>query len=157
MSSKTLARVGWAGAVLFSLFAWTMLGWGLSSIANAEVQPPPTQPITRYGVDYDGAANPGVCVLKSHEPVPTSLHVNCKHADEAARIRYRFLRAEGGKFAPADVTVEFSKTHGKPRSAACQGRGVRWMVPTPRTVRVIVPAGCYIHIDSVTWDQRNSA
>jgi hypothetical protein len=107
------------------------------------------QVITRDGSAYSGYANPGGCVIFVHDDRDqTELHVNCAESELAARIRYRFLRDVDGMFAPADVTVDWSRHGGQ-----CEGVRVRWMVPTPRTVRVIVPAGCYAHIHSVTWDQ----
>jgi hypothetical protein len=103
------------------------------------------QVITREGSDYNGYANPDGCNILVHTDEPAELHVNCKKVDGVARIRYRFLRDVDGEFKPADVSVDWEK-HGAGSSAS-----VRWMVPTPRTVRVVVTG--YVHIVSVTWDQ----
>lgn len=112
----------------------------LTTTASARV-------ITRDGSDYNGYAATE-CGIFVHSNSPSELHVGCRNSDENARIRYRFLRDVDGQFAPADVDVAWERHGGD-----CSGVGVRWMVPTPRTVRVIVPAGCYAHILSVTWDQ----
>lgn len=107
--------------------------------------PASAQTIVRDGADYNGIANPHGCIIKVHEDLPGSLHVNCSKADGPARIRYRFLRAVGGQFAPADVTVDWEK-RGDGGEAS-----VSWMVPVPRTVRIKVRG--YVHIHSVTWTQ----
>lgn len=104
--------------------------------------------IVRDGADYSGYANPGSCRITTHAPNLNELHVGCRNSDKAARIRYRFLRDVGGTFAPANVSVHFTRHAGD-----CSGNNVRWMVPVPRTLRVIVQPGCYIHIVSVTWTQ----
>ena len=109
-----------------------------ASMAQAQV-------ITRDGSDFNGYANPHGCNIFVHDDLPAELHVNCLKVDGVARIRYRFLRDVDGQFAPADVDVEWAK-HGAGSSAS-----VRWMVPTPRTVRVVVTG--YVHIISVTWHQ----
>jgi hypothetical protein len=73
--------------------------------------------------------------------------VDCSDATEPARIRYRFLKDVGAKFRPADVSVEVKYNGGKGEAE------IRWMVPVPRTVRVVIPVGLYVHIRSVTWKQ----
>ena len=103
------------------------------------------QTLVRDGSDYNGAANPDGCNILVHADEPTALHVNCKKVDGVARIRYRFLRDVGGQFSPADVSVDWDK------HSAGSNASVRWMVPTPRTVRVVVVG--YVHINSITWDQ----
>lgn len=104
------------------------------------------QTIVREGSAYSGIANPGGCVVLVHEDEPSALHVNCNKGDgRPARIRYRFLRDVGGQFNLADVEVDWEK-RGEGGNAV-----VRWMVPTPRTVRVKVWG--YVHINSVTWTQ----
>ena len=104
------------------------------------------QTITRDGSAYSGYANPHGCNILVHEDIPTVLHVNCTKGDGGpARIRYRFLRADGGTFDPADVSVDWEK-----RGSGADAR-VRWMVPVPRTLRVLVWG--YVHINSVTWTQ----
>lgn len=111
--------------------------------------PAQAQTIVRDGADYSGYANPNGCEILVHTDRPAAandLHVKCTPsvgADGPARIRYRFLRDVGGEFRPADVEVEYKAIRGD--------ASVRWMVPTPRTVRVIVRG--YVHIQSVTWTQ----
>jgi hypothetical protein len=110
-----------------------------------------SKPVVRDGTDYNGIANPGLCAIFEHPDRDFGeLHVNCLRSEKAARIRYRFTRKAGynGEFRPADVSVEIDR-HAGPRDVE-----VRWMWPTPRTLRVRVPAGVYVHIVSVTWDQR---
>jgi hypothetical protein len=106
-----------------------------------------SHPVVRTGADYDGYANPNGCSIFVHKG-STELHVGCSKADGKARIRYRFTRASGfpGAFAPASVDVDWI-VHG----GDCDKR-VRWMVPTPRTLRVVVD-DCYVHIRSVSWVQ----
>jgi hypothetical protein len=104
--------------------------------------------ITRPGASYNGYANPGGCTIFEHPDRDPSSTVGCRQSDRAARIRYRFLRDLGGTFEPAAVSVRWAR-----HAETCVKRDVRWMVPSPRTLRVIVPAGCYLHIVSVTWTQ----
>jgi len=107
--------------------------------------PAQAQTITKVGSNYSGIANPGGCKIFVHDDLPDVLHVNCKDATAPARIRYRFLRDVGGQFGEADVSVDWEK-RGEGGAAS-----VRWMVPTPRTLRVVVRG--YVHINSVTWTQ----
>ena len=81
----------------------TMLAAAL--VVGLATPPASAQVIVRDGADYDGYANPNGCNIR-HEG-STELHVNCRwvEGDGGARIRYRFLKDVGGKFAPADVRV----------------------------------------------------
>jgi len=112
---------------------------GMASVANAQV-------ITRDGSDFNGAANPGGCVIMVHDNQPTELHVNCKHSDAPARIRYRYLKPiiKG----PAEFGGTVVK-HGGTGTVS----DVRWMADpdAPRTGRVVIPAGFYGHIVKVRW------
>lgn len=116
----------------------------LAIAAPAQAQ----KPVYRNGSDYDGYANPGGCSIFVHSG-STELHVGCRQSDKPARIRWRFLKAYQGEFKPAYVDVDYN-VHG----GTCEKK-VRWMVPTPRTLRVVVPVGCYLHIESVTWAQHH--
>lgn len=111
--------------------------------------------IVRDGSDYNGYANPNGCEIFVHDDKPTELHVKCTQgvgATGKARIRYRFLRDVGAQFRPADVSADIKINGGD----NCNASNVRWMVPIPRTVRIIVPFRCYVHIRSVTWRQQPS-
>jgi hypothetical protein len=100
-------------------------------------------PVTRTGSDYDGISNPRSCEIMVENG--TELHVMCRAsvgATGAARIRWRFTKQYGGVRAPATVSADLKN--------GCAV--VRWMAPV-RTLRVLVPFGCYEHIVSVTWRQ----
>ena len=102
-------------------------------------------PVNRIGTDYDGSENPGGCEIFPENG--TELHVKCTPgvgATDEARIRYRFLADVGAVKAPATVSADIRDAEG------CSE--VRWMAPV-RTLRILVPLGCYVHIRSVTWQQ----
>lgn len=105
-------------------------------------------PITRNGIDYSGIRGGQGCEIKTDHV--TDLSVNCGKG-EATYVRYRFLKVDGGVRDNATVSLDASTWFGTPCS-------VRWMVhPGPknpaRTLRVLVPAGTYCDIHSVTWSQ----
>jgi hypothetical protein len=109
--------------------------------------------IVRNGASYDGAAgaatnsNPDGCKVFVHKDRDqTELHVSCIHSDTAARIRYRYLKDRGVIHGPAEFSAVVEKHGGQG-----QVSDVRWMDPTPRTGRVVVPAGLYVHIIKVKW------
>ena len=110
-------------------------------------------PITRMGVEYSGAANPGECDLGADDVHPTELRVDCSPrtgATAGARVRYRFLSNVGAVRDHAVVSADIHQIRG----ATCT---TEWMVPeaksSARTLRVSVPLGSYCHIRSVTWSQ----
>ena len=101
--------------------------------------------ITRLGVEYNGAANPGGCDVGPDDVHPTELRVDCSartDATAAARIRYRFLKDVGVVRAPATVSADIHQIRG----AECT---VSWRGPV-RTLRVVVPLGSYCHIRTAT-------
>jgi hypothetical protein len=65
-------------------------------------------------------------------------------ATGAAFVRYRFLKDVGGVIGPATVSADLRD------AAGCAS--YRWMGPI-RTLRIMVPSGCYIHVRTVTWQQ----
>jgi hypothetical protein len=102
-------------------------------------------PITRDGSDYSGLRNPGGCEVFRENG--TELHVKCTAAvgaTGAAFVRYRFLKDVGGVIGPATVSADLRD------AAGCAS--YRWMGPI-RTLRIMVPSGCYIHVRTVTWQQ----
>ena len=102
-------------------------------------------PITKLGTDYDGAANPGGCVVGADDVHPTELRVDCSArtgSTAGARIRYRFLKDVGVVVGPATVSADIHQIRG----TACE---FSWRGPV-RTLRVDVPLGSYCHIRSAT-------
>ncbi|MDH4112448.1 MAG: hypothetical protein OEV60_07150 [Actinomycetota bacterium] len=102
-------------------------------------------PVTRNGANYSGVRNPGGCEVFPEKG--TQLHVKCVKsvgADGAAFVRYRFLKDVGGVVGPATVSAVIRD------NAGCSS--YRWMGPI-RTMRIMVPFGCYVHVVNVTWQQ----
>jgi len=115
---------------------------GMAQVAEAHV-------IERDGASADGWANPGGCHIFVHEG-SGELHVNCKGSDYPARIRYRYLKDRGVKHTHAKFSGVVDK-HGGTGTV----KSIRWLCkpdPGPRTGRVIIPAGLYVHIVSVRWE-----
>ena len=124
-----------------------LIAIGIAAALGLMAGPASGQVIVRDGVDYDGIS-PGECTVFVHDDQPTELHVNCRRSTTNARVRYRFLRSSGGTFDPANVRVYWDEHGGD-----CSHSGVRWMMPVPRTLRVLVAPGCYAHILQVRWKQ----
>lgn len=116
-------------------------------IGQAQAQ----KPVVRPGSDLNGMANPHGCKVFEHaDRDQGELHVSCLKADGKVRVRYRYLKEYGGVKAPAGFTANIEVHGGK-----CGGVNVSWRSPNPRTGRVIVPKGCYVHILSVRWVQHH--
>jgi len=126
--------------ILLATVAMTLLG-----LAAAPAQ---ARVIVKDGSDYSGYANPGGCKIFVHADQPTELHVNCKDATGPARIRYRYLRDIGVTHGPADFSGTVSR-----RGGDCTGNNIQWMDPVPRTGRVVIAVGCYVHIETVRWER----
>lgn len=102
-------------------------------------------PLTKLGIDYDGLANPGGCVVGADDLHPTELRVDCSArtgATKGARVRFRFLKDVGVVVGPATVSADLHQIRG----AECT---YGWQGPV-RTLRVKVPHGSYCHIRSAT-------
>lgn len=112
--------------------------------------------ITRDGSDFNGFANPGNCRILVHDDQPTVLHVNCAKDDVTApaRIRYRYLKS-------LDVRHSFARFFGdiEKRGGTGEVTDIRWLCEPdgPRTGRIVVPVGLYVHINTVTWKLRREA
>lgn len=126
--------------IMLAAAAMTLLG-----LAAAPAQ---AQVIEKVGSAYSGYANPGGCRIFVHPDQPDDLHVNCKDATAPARIRYRYLRDVGVTHGPADFSGVVQR-----RGGDCTGNSIRWMDPVPRTGRVVIDVGCYVHIKSVRWER----
>jgi hypothetical protein len=107
--------------------------------------------IRRDGSDYNGYANPGGCRILVHDDLPTVLHVNCKDATAPARIRYRYLKSLDVVHSWARFTGDIEK-----RGGTGDISEIKWLCEPdgPRTGRIIVPVGLYVHINTVTWKLR---
>jgi len=127
------------GSIVVALVAMTFM----AGTAQAKT-------IVRDGADANGWANPGGCVIFVHEG-STELHVNCRQSTEPARIRYRYLKS-------LDVVHSFASFKGVIEKHGGEGEvgAIRWLCEPdgPRTGRVIIPAGLYVHIVEVTWKLR---
>lgn len=109
--------------------------------------------IERDGADYNGYANPGGCEIFVHtDRKVTDLHVDCSDSDQAARIRYRYLRELDVRKGPGEFTAVVKKNGGEGTVS-----DIRYMATpdSPRTGRVVIPAGLYVHIISVRADIEN--
>ena len=107
-----------------------------------------TGPVTRTGSEYSGVKNRNGCEVLVEKG--TELHVKCAStvgSTGPAFVRYRFLRDVGGVRGPATVSSVI-KTISKHGNCAV----TTWQGPI-RTLRIRVPLGCYIHVQSVTWQQ----
>lgn len=105
--------------------------------------------VTRLGVEYTRVA-PTHCSFGPDVQHPTQLSVDCRHSNTNARIRFRMLKDVGGVRDVATVSANMSTWVGEDCT-------ISWRVPAAmnpaRTVRVVVPAGSYCDIRSITWSQ----
>lgn len=101
---------------------------------------------TRLGTEYTGIAPTGCSFEPDHV---TDLSVDCRRSDTNARIRWRMLSDVGGVRDDATVSADIATWVGEPCTVSWRSAPKR----AARTVRVLVPAGSYCDIRSVTWSQ----
>lgn len=139
----------WNEPIGYRTAKWLLAGFiAMGLVTVAVTMALAAGPVTRLGTEYSGMA-PTHCSFGPDEQHPTDLSVDCRHSDGNARIRYRMLKDVGGLRDNAEVSADISTWVGEDCTVTWQSAPKQ----AARTVRVLVPAGSYCDIHSITWSQ----